>query len=188
MTDPTEKQKMLAGELYDASDSQLVAERTNARRLTRVYNSTSETELTERTSLLEKLLAKNSTGVFIEPPFRCDYGYNIYLGEYVYMNFGCIFLDVNRIEVGEQTMFGPNVQVLTATHPLNAAKRCEGRELGIPIKIGKRVWIGGGVVICPGVVIGDDTTIGAGSVVTKDVPSNVFAAGNPCRVIRKITQ
>lgn len=187
MTDSSEKQKMLAGVLYDANDPQLASERINARRLTRLFNATAESEHTKRTALLSELLGKISTGVFIEPPFRCDYGNNIYLGEQVYMNFGCIFLDVNRIDIGEQTMFGPNVQVLTATHPLNAEMRCEGRELGYPIKIGKKVWVGGGVIICPGVSIGDNSTIGAGSVVTKDIPSDVFAAGNPCKIIRKLS-
>ncbi len=186
MTDSTEKQKMLAGELYFAGDPLLIRERVNARRLTRQFNLSSETELKKRNFILKELLGKWSNGVYIESPFRCDYGYNIFLGEWVYMNFGCVFLDVNPITIGEHTMLGPYVQIYTATHPLEAEKRCEGPESGKPITIGSRCWIGGGVIINPGVTIGDNTTIGAGSVVTKDIPPNAFAAGNPCEVIKEL--
>ena len=186
MNNSEEKQKMLAGELYNALDPLLIRERVNARRLTRQYNLSTETELNKRNIILKELLGKLSLGVYIEPDFRCDYGYNIFLGEGVFLNFGCVFLDVNTITIGDQTMVGPYVQFYTATHPLDAEKRCEGPELGKPITIGSKCWIGGGVIINPGVTIGDNTTIGAGSVVTKDIPANVFAAGNPCKVIKNL--
>jgi maltose O-acetyltransferase len=186
MVSNSEKENMLTGKLYRANDPQLIRERINARRLTRQYNLSTETEMKKRNFILKELLGKLSTGVYIEPPFRCDYGYNIFLGEMVYMNFGCVFLDVNPIRIGDQTMLGPYVQIYTATHPLDADQRSEGPELGKPITIGKKCWIGGGTIINPGIMIGDNTTIGAGSVVTKDIPSNVFAAGNPCKVIKNL--
>ncbi len=177
---------MLAGELYNALDPKLIRERVNARRLTRQYNFSTETELKKRNFILKELLGNNPHGVVIEPPFHCDYGYNITLGEGVFLNFGCVFLDVNAITIGDQTMVGPYVQMYTATHPLDADERCKGLELGKPITIGSKCWIGGGVIINPGITIGDNTTIGAGSVVTKDIPANVFAAGNPCNVIKNL--
>ena len=186
MNDSEEKQKMLAGELYNADDPSLMRERLNARRLTRMFNITTETELQKRKFLLKELLGKCPEHVFIEPPFRCDYGYNIIFQEEVFLNFGCVLLDVNKISIGEGTMLGPYVQLYTATHPLNAEERSRGLESGKPITIGKKCWIGGGVIINPGVTIGDNTTIGAGSVVTKDIPANVFAAGNPCEVIKNL--
>lgn len=181
----TEKEKMLAGELYIASDPELVAERLRARRLTRLYNETTEEESEQREELLRELFGQ-AGGAFIEPPFRCDYGSNIYLGTGVFMNFGCIILDCARVEIGDNVFFGPNVQVYTATHPIEAEARIAGPELAFPIKIGNNVWVGGGSIILPGVTIGDNTTIGAGSVVTRDIPSNVVAAGNPCRVIKSL--
>jgi len=177
---------MLAGELYNALDPQLIRERVNARRLTRQYNLSTETELKKRNFILKELLGKYSHGVYIEPDFRCDYGYNIFLGNEVFINFGCIFLDVNTITIGDQTMLGPYVQLYTATHPLDAENRCDGPELGKPITIGSKCWVGGCVIINPGLIIGDNTTIGAGSVVTKDIPPNAFAAGNPCKVIKNL--
>lgn len=181
-----EKQKMLAGELYNALDPVLIRERVNARRLTRQYNLTTETELQKRSFILKDLLGKISPGVVIEPDFRCDYGYNIFLSSGVFINFGCVFLDNNPITIGEQTMLGPLVQLYTATHPLDAEMRCEGSEMAKPITIGKKCWIGGGTIINPGITIGENTTIGAGSIITKDIPANVFAAGNPCKVIRDL--
>lgn len=182
----TEKEKMLRGELYQSWDPILKTERKNAKLLCQELNATTENEKELRKNLLKRLLGKIEGEVFIEPPFYCDYGYNISLGEYVFMNHGCVFLDVNKIDVGRQTMLGPYVQVLTATHPLNPEIRLSGVEYAKPIKIGQNVWIGGGVIICPGVNIGDNTTIGAGAVVTKDIPANVLAVGNPCKIVKRI--
>lgn len=182
----TELMKMLRGELYNAGDAELVAMRLKARRLTREFNQTTEEELQKRSAILKELFGGSSGSVFIEPPFHCDYGSNIYAGADLYMNFGCVILDCAEVHFGEKVLCGPNVQIYTATHPLDAELRSEGPEFAKPIRIGNRVWLGGGSIICPGVTIGDDTTIGAGSVVTKDIPANVFAAGNPCRVIREL--
>jgi maltose O-acetyltransferase len=180
----TEKEKMLAGELYNSLDPQLVNERRQARELTRAFNATTADEGSKRKHLLIELLGSAGSGIGIEPPFFCDYGYNIHLGDYVFFNFNCVILDVMRVEIGSHSMFGPAVQIYTATHPLDAAERRSGLEFAKPIKIGCDVWVGGSVVINPGVTIGDRSVIGAGSVVVKDIPADVFAAGNPCKVIR----
>jgi maltose O-acetyltransferase len=139
-----------------------------------------------RRALLENLLGTCGQDVFIQPPFHCDYGQNIHLGDKVYFNFNCVVLDVCEIRIGSYSLFGPSVQIYTATHPLDALER-RGKEFGKPVTIGSDVWVGGGAIICPGVTIGDRTVIGAGSVVTKDIPADVFAAGNPCRVIRQLS-
>ncbi|MBZ4372442.1 sugar O-acetyltransferase [Corallococcus sp. AS-1-6] len=183
----TEKEKMLAGELYSATDPQLVAERIRARKLLRAYNQSTEDALPLRESLLAELLGKVGAGTWIEPPFLCDYGEHIRLGERVFMNFNCVILDCNTVTIGDDVSFGPGVQVYAATHPLDPDERIKGPELGRAITIGAKVWIGGGSIICPGVTIGEGTTIGAGSVVTRDIPPYVFAAGNPCRVIRNLS-
>jgi maltose O-acetyltransferase len=182
----SEKEKMLRGELYDASDPQLVRERLHARQLLRAFNGSHPDELEARQELLSRLLGAMGEGSYIEPPFYCDYGSHIYFGERVYLNFNCVILDCNTVRIGDNTMLGPSVQIYAATHPLDAMERIKGPELGYPITIGSNVWIGGGAIIGPGITIGDNTTIGAGSVVTRDVPANVFAAGNPCRVIREL--
>jgi maltose O-acetyltransferase len=182
----TELDLMLAGELYDPSDPVLVAMRHQARQLTSEYNRTASTDAAGRQSLLETLLGQSGVGLDLQPPFFCDYGAHIEVGANVFMNFNCIILDCAKVVLGDQVMMGPNVQLYTATHPLDAAARCSGRELAAPIHIGRRVWLGGGAIVCPGVSIGEDSTIGAGSVVTKDIPARVFAAGNPCRVIRHL--
>ena len=186
MGEKTERQKALAGELYLASDPELVESHKRACRLARTFNLTNPEETATRKQLLKDLLGGIGEGAYIEPPFYCDHGTNIYLGARVYMNFNCVFLDCNIIRIGEGTMLGPNVQIYPATHPLNAAERAAGPELAYPVTIGRNVWIGGGAIIGPGVSIGDNTTIGAGSVVVKDIPADVFAAGNPCRVIRNL--
>ena len=186
MTERSEREKMLAGELYDAADPELAALRLRARQLTRQYNLTREDETDLRESLLRALFGATGERVSIEPPFYCDYGGNIYLGENFYMNFGGVILDCNAVRIGANVQCGPSVQLLAATHPLVAAERIAGPELAAPIIIGDNVWLGGGVIVCPGVTIGANTTIGAGSVVTRDIPANVFAAGNPCRVIREL--
>ncbi|MFC6999758.1 sugar O-acetyltransferase [Rufibacter roseus] len=180
----TEKEKMLAGELYNALDPLLTEERTQARLLLKALNESREDQPEERQRLLRQLLPHAADGLWIQPPFYCDYGYNLTLGEKVFFNFNCVVLDVMPVTVGSRTLFGPNVQLYTATHPMNHQERASGLEFAKPITIGEDVWIGGGAIICPGVTIGDRTVIGAGSVVTKDIPSDVFAAGNPCRVLR----
>ncbi|NEQ21700.1 MAG: sugar O-acetyltransferase, partial [Microcoleus sp. SIO2G3] len=149
--DKTEKQKMLAGELYRAVDSELVAERQRARRLTRLYNSTTEQELETRSQILYELFGAVGANVEIEPPFYCDYGSNIYAGDGFYMNFGCVILDCNSVYIGEKVLCGPAVQIYTATHPTDPEIRLSGLELALPVRIGNNVWIGGGAIICPGV-------------------------------------
>ena len=150
----SQKELMIAGKLYDPMDPELVRERLNARRLTRLYNATKESEFKERNKLLRKLLQTDHPP-FIEPPFYCDYGYNINVGKKVFFNFNCVILDVCPVHIGENTLFGPNVQIYTATHPLEASARILGKEFGKPISIGKNCWIGGSVVINPGISIGD---------------------------------
>lgn len=186
MSEKTEREKMLAGEPYIATDPELVTGRSRSVRLARAYNATIGEEGWQREELLREWLGAKGEGVYIEPPFFCDYGSNLFLGDKVYMNFNCIILDCNTVHIGENTMLGPLVQIYTATHPLNAAERIAGPELAFSITIGRNVWIGGGAIIGPGVTIGDNTTIGAGSVVVKDIPANVFAAGNTCKVIRQL--
>jgi maltose O-acetyltransferase len=182
----TEKQKMLAGELYDALDPQLSEERVKARLLLKQLNDSREDYPIERTRILKELIPNSGEGLWLQPPFYCDYGYNIIVGEKVFFNFNCVVLDVMPVTIGSRTLFGPNVQIYTATHPLNYRERATGQEYAKPITIGEDVWVGGSVVICPGVSIGDRCVIGAGSVVTKDIPAGVFAAGNPCKVIREL--
>ncbi|MEM7727330.1 MAG: sugar O-acetyltransferase [Cyanobacteria bacterium P01_A01_bin.45] len=182
----TEKQKMLSGELYLASDPELAARSKLARSLLRKYNLTTEEELAKRHHILQELFGKIGANISIVPPFHCDYGENIHVGDNFYMNYGCIILDCNTVSIGENVLCAPYVQIYAAHHPIEPEIRLSGKELGTPIEIGNNVWIGGGAIICPGVTIGDNTTIGAGSVVAQDIPPNVIAAGNPCRIIRRI--
>jgi maltose O-acetyltransferase len=182
----TELEKMLAGEPYDALDAELVRRRQRARELQWSFNATLETEQARRRQLLSELLGRGGDSCWIQPPFFCDYGFNIELGDKVYFNFNCVVLDVASVKVGARTMFGPAVQVYTATHPLNPYER-RTKEFARPIRIGADCWIGGGTIVLPGVTIGDMSVIGAGSVVTRDVPGGVVAAGNPCRVIRELS-
>lgn len=181
----SERSKMLAGEPYNALDPALVEARERASDLCRAFNATGEREQAARRHLLTQLFASGGDSVWMQAPFFCDYGSNIYLGQRVYFNFNCIVLDVCQVTIGDYTFFGPAVQIYTASHPMNARLR-RTQEFGRPIRIGSDVWVGGAAIICPGVTIGSKTVIGAGSVVTKDIPAEVFAAGNPCRVIRKI--
>jgi maltose O-acetyltransferase len=183
----SEKEKMLAGELYDPLDPELVQARERARDLCQDLNATRESEQETRRALLEALFGQGGDSVWMQPPFFCDYGKHILLGKRVFFNFNCIVLDVCQVKIGDCTLFGPTVQIYTATHPMNAELR-RTQEFGKPVEIGADVWVGGGAIICPGVKIGSKTVIGAGSVVTKDVPEGVFAAGNPCRVIRAVTE
>ena len=158
-----------------------------ARDLCQDLNATREAQIDERRHLLKQLFGKGGDTVWMQPPFYCDYGSNILLGERVFFNFNCVVLDVCRVTIGDYTLFGPAVQIYTATHPMNADLRRK-QEFAKPIEIGSDVWVGGGAIICPGVRIGSRSVIGAGSVVTRDMPDGVFAAGNPCRVIREITE
>lgn len=181
----SEKEKMLAGELYDALDPELVTARNRARDLCQALNRTREVETEARRQILKDLFGVGGDTVWMQPPFYCDYGFNIELGERVFFNFNCVVLDVCTVRIGDFTLFGPAVQVYTPLHPLNAELR-RREEYGKPIEIGSDVWIGGGAIILPGVRIGERAVIGAGSIVTRDVPAGTFAAGNPCRVIREI--
>ena len=182
----TEREKMLAGELYIASDPELVLERRRARDLLRAYNGSRDEEHDARRQILGELLGAVGEGAWIEPPFWCDYGRNITLGDRVYFNFNCVILDCAAVTIGDDVFFAPNVQVYAATHPLDHVTRKSGLELARPITIESDVWIGGGAILCPGVRVGARSVIGAGSVVTRDVPEGVVAAGNPCRVIRSL--
>ena len=183
----TERDKMLAGELYDALDPELVAARQRARDLCQALNASTEGEQDRRRAILRDLFGSGGDSVWMQPPFFCDYGSNIELGERVFFNFNCVVLDVCPIRIGSFTLFGPAVQIYTPMHPFDAELR-RTHEFGKPVDIGSDVWVGGGAIILPGVHIGSRAVIGAGSVVTRDVPAGVFAAGNPCRVIREISE
>lgn len=184
----TEKELMLAGKLYTAREEELAADCKRSRQLTRLFNNSTEEQGGYRVQLLKELFRKTGENIYIEPPFRCDYGGNITVGENFYANFDCIILDVNEVVIGDNVLFAPRVCVYTAGHPIDAEIRNSGVEFGLKVVIGNDVWIGGSTVINPGVTIGNNVVIGSGSVVTKDIPDGVVAAGNPCRVIRKITE
>lgn len=182
----TEKEKMLSGLLYDAGDPQLVHERMKARNLLQKINLYSENRREEINELCLELFGSAGEDFFIQPPFYCDYGYNISVGNKVYFNFNCCILDVMPVKMGNNILLGPNVQIYTATHPMQAQDRASGLEAAKPITIGNDAWIGGSAIINPGVTIGNGVVIGAGAVVTKNIPDNVFAAGNPAKVIKVI--
>lgn len=186
MSMKTEKQKMLDGELYNPLDAQLSEDRIRTRLLLKALNESREDQPEERAKILRELIPNAKGELWLQPPFYCDYGYNIEVGDRVFFNFNCVVLDVTYVKIGSRTLFAPNVQIYTATHPINHIERSSGVEFAKPISIGEDCWIGGSAVICPGVTIGDRTIIGAGSVVTKNIPSDVIAAGNPCRVIRSL--
>jgi maltose O-acetyltransferase len=177
---------MLRGDLYLAHDPELHAARIRARQLCRRFNTTDPGELAVARAILAELLGELGPEAWIEAPFHCDYGTQIRLGPGVFVNMNCVFLDPASIVIGAQAQLGPGVQLLTATHPLDAATRVAGPELAQPITIGDRAWLGGGVIVGPGVTIGADTVVGAGSVVVRDLPARVVAVGNPCRVIRQL--
>jgi maltose O-acetyltransferase len=179
-----ERDKMLAGELYDPLDPELVTARERARDLCGALNATRESQPAERRRILKELFGTGGDTVWMQPPFYCDYGTNIHLGARVFFNFNCVVLDVCDVHIGDYTLFGPGVQILTPLHPLDPELRRK-QEFGKPIEIGSDVWVGGGALILAGIRIGSGAVIGAGSVVTRDIPDGVFAAGNPCRVIRK---
>ena len=184
----SEKEKMLAGELYAAADPLLTQERQRARAMMHQLNVTHYGDPSAYRQVLSRLLPNAAADLWIEPPFFCDYGYNIYTGEKVFFNFNCVLLDVMPIRIGSSVLFGPNVQIYTATHPVDAAERRKGPELARPITIGDDCWIGGSAVISPGLTIGDRGVVGAAAVVTKEVPADTIVVGNPARpVARKDT-
>ena len=182
----TEKEKMIAGELYFANDPELVSDRMFARSQSQIINQAESAEL--RSQLLKETFGRTGKKIYMEPVINFDYGYNIFVGENFYANFNCTFLDVSTIEIGDNCMFAPNVQLYTATHPLHPVKRNSGLEYAKPIKIGNNVWLGGGVIVTPGVTLGDNVVVGAGSVVTKSFPDNVVIAGNPARIIKTVEE
>lgn len=180
-----EKRKMIAGELYHPGDAVLRNDRLNAREIIHRYNHSAPTEKALRQTLLKELCG-SAEDAYIEPTFRCDYGYNIFLGKNFYANFDCIMLDVCPIRIGDNCMLAPGVHIYTATHPLDAEARINGAEFGKPVTIGNNVWIGGRAVINPGVSVGDNAVIASGAVVTKDVPANAVVGGNPAQVIKML--
>ncbi|WP_071130556.1 chorismate mutase [Enterococcus timonensis] len=182
----TEKEKMIAGQFYFAQDTELVASRKEARRQMKKINAQEDDQL--RQQLVQEVFGTSGNHLYVEPNITFDYGFNIHVGENFYCNFNNIFLDTCPIIIGDNVMFGPNVQLYTATHPLEPVKRNSGLEYGKPIQIGDNAWFGGGVVILPGVTLGDNVVVGSGSVVTKSFGDNVVLGGNPARVIKKITE
>jgi len=184
----SERERMLAGRLYLAQVEELKAIRKKGQQLVNLFNATIDEELPYRTQLLTDLFNKVASDIYIQPTLRVDYGKNITIGKHFYANFDCIMIDVAAITIGDNVMFGPRVCLYTAGHPIDATVRNSGLEFGMPITIGNNVWVGGSTVVNPGVTIGNNAVIGSGSVVTKDIPANTIAAGNPCRVIRDITQ
>jgi maltose O-acetyltransferase len=180
----TEKQKMLAGECYNAGDAEIQADQATARAWMDRYNLVPGHTPQQRRQLLEEMLGEVGADTTIRPPLHLDYGYNTKVGRGVFMNFGCVVLDVVAVEIGDMTQIGPGVQLLTADHPRDPALRAQGLEFGRPIKIGKNVWIGGGALILPGVTVGDGALVGAGAVVTQDVPPGATVVGNPARVLK----
>ncbi len=183
----TEKEKMLAGELYDANyNKDLMKERIDNKDKCFEYNNIKPSDIENRKKLMKTILGKSKENFLIEQPFMCDYGYNIEIGENFYANHNLIILDGNKVEFGDNVFIAPNCAFYTAGHPLDSERRNQGLEYARPIKVGNNVWIGGNVVVLPGVTIGDNVVIGAGSIVNKDIPSNVVAVGSPCKVIKEL--
>lgn len=181
----TEKQKMLMGIIYNAEEACLIEERNRAKSLTKQYNESRQEDRDHRKYLMGQIFGKLGQNVHLEAPFYLDYGYRTTIGDDFFSNFNLTILDGGGVEIGDRVFIGPNVGIYTANHPTDARRREKGYEWALPVKIGNKVWIGGGVTILPGVTIGDNTVIAAGSVVTKDIPANVVAAGNPCKVIKE---
>lgn len=186
-SEKSHKEKMIAGEMYLGNDPELLEDQRIVQTLVRDFNKSKPKGASRRWDLLGQIFGKIGKDTVIRPPFHCDYGYNITMGERCYLNFGCVFLDCTNITLGDEVLLGPGVQVYTAAHPIEATPRRQGWEFALPVTIGSGVWIGGGTVLCPGVSIGENSVIGAGSVVTKNIPANVVAVGNPCRVIKELT-
>ena len=181
----SEKEKMLAGDLYRADDAELMADSHRAAAWMARYNASLPLDADARRDLLAEGLGHVGAGVNVRPPFHCDYGYNISLGDGVFLNFNCVILDVVRVTIGAGTQIGPGVQILTADHPRDPVQRRTGLEFGRPIRIGANVWIGAGATLLPGVTVGDDAIIGAAAVVTRDVPAGATVAGNPARLVQR---
>ncbi len=187
----TEKEKMLAGEVYNCGDTELLNRWHKAKRLQKEYNNTLSTDTKTLSNLLDELLGSKGENIWISAPFFVDYGENIYIGNNVEINTNCVFLDCNNITIGDYSGIGPSVHIYTVFHPTNPAERLSGKSTfwksqSSSVLIGKNVWIGGGSIILPGVIIGDGSTIGAGSVVTRSIPANCIAIGNPCKVIKEL--
>jgi maltose O-acetyltransferase len=180
------KERMLRGELYLAQDPELAAEHARAQELLERFNALPDAERDERDALLRLLLGEVGERVLVKSPFRCDYGSTISVGAGTFLNYGCVLLDVAPIRIGSACQLATGVQLVTATHPVDPEPRRQGWEYGLPVAIGDNVWLGAGVIVCPGVSIGDDTVVGAGAVVTRDLPAGVVAVGNPARVLREI--
>lgn len=184
----SERAKKQAGELYDPEDPELDAERKRARELTGEYNRTTEDQADRRRELLAELFGTIGEGAHVNPPFRCDYGYNLHVGEDFYANYDCVVLDAAEVRIGDNCMIAPGVHVYTATHPLDAAERVKGPEYAKPVEIGDDVWIGGQATINPGVTVGDEAVIASGAVVTDDVPAGVVVQGNPAEVVKRLDE
>ena len=182
----SEKEKMLNGEIYNAYDEKLILLRNKARHLTKAYNNTDPEATEQRINILQKLFGKIGGDFEIEPPFHCDYGTNMEIGESFYANFNFLVLDDGLVKIGDDVLFGPNVSIFTATHLLDPKLRPKNADYTKAVTIGNNVWVGGGSIINPGVTIGDNSVIGSGSVVTKDIPANSVAVGNPCKIIKYI--
>ena len=182
------KRRMLRGELYIADDAEIQDDQARSRELVERYNATRHDEHEARERLLRELLGDVGEGVVVTPPFRCDYGSHITIGARTFVNYDCVMLDVAPIRIGAACQLAPRVQLLTATHPIDPEPRRLGWESAEPITIGDNVWLGGGAIVCPGVTIGEDTVVGAGGVVTRDLPAGVVAAGVPARVLREIDE
>lgn len=183
----TEKERMLAGKLYKAQGKELGKDNKKSRKLTRLFNNTTEEQQEYRIKLLKQLFESAGKNIYVEPPFYCDYGCHITVGNNFYANFDCIILDVCKVKIGSNVFFGPRVNIYTAGHPIDANVRSSMLEFGKSVTIGDDVWIGGNTVINSGITIGNNVVIGSGSVVTKDIPNGVIAVGNPCKVLREIT-
>lgn len=184
----SEWEKLQAGMVYNDFDSDLFMRRVEAKKLFREYNRTGDDDTALRRKLMEQLFKHVGTEVWIEPDFRCEFGKNIVIGNNVYINFGCIILDCAEVTIGDNVLLGPNIGIYAANHSLDAEERINGGCCGKPVHVGNNVWLGGDVKILPGVSVGDNTIIGTGSIVTKDIPAGVIAVGNPCRVLRAVTE
>ena len=184
----SEWEKLQAGMVYNDFDSDLFMRRVEAKKLFREYNRTGDDDTALRRKLMEQLFKHVGTEVWIEPDFRCEFGKNIVIGNNVYINFGCIILDCAEVTIGDNVLLGPNIGIYAANHSLDAEERINGGCCGKPVHVGNNVWLGGDVKILPGVSVGDNTIIGTGSIVTKDIPAGVIAVGNPCRLIRAVTE
>lgn len=182
----TQKEKMLAGEMYLAGDPELGAAYACAQGVLASFNATQADDFGKLVALLQSLFGHLGPGAIVKPTLRCDYGFNISIGSRTFVNYDCVLLDCNTITIGEDVQIAPGVHIYTASHPLDAKTRRSGLESAHPVTIGNGVWLGGRAIVCPGVTIGENTVVGAGSVVTKDLPANVLAVGNPCRIVRAL--